>query len=1511
MHQVTIGEPRREFCLNGTWKLEVEGETGLSDVRVPGSFSGQDKLWGREHWNTWDYPERWFNKAAVVRRTITAPDALAGKRVLIRFNGVRHRVRVCVNGREAGVWSDSYVPFSFDITDLVTPGENQLAVHIGAEATCGLYEDDNSNRRGIYRDAFLQIVPELRVDNDVHLRTLLRERRLHYLIPLRNDSAAVRHVKLRFCVTDPGRLAVLQWTDEQVHTVQPLEKRCVEVSKDWNNPHLWSIDDPYLHHIHTEVLDAETGDVIDVHRLRFGFREITWANAKLYLNGEELYLRGNGDHPLGDLEGGKPFAEAMIRKLKSLGVQCMRMHNLPRHQEMYEAGDELGFMYFSEASHHFRLPEPELAKAHMARLVKYLRNHPCVLAWSVSNELHWRKIEEPKYLIDVCRENDPTRPAFASDFTPWSLHGDLVSHHYLPEHIWSDWLEHGKDKPMIWDELGDVWQHDRNLDTGPAGYEVYGQDVATGIYRDGMEIMRSQNHFSDGRMVDGEFRRVTCYVPWEFGYNFFRFLPFNNMNKMYQRYEALDQPGGIRIDSVPPCGNTTNIWDPTLPAFHPNPALYCFKDYLECVRCPDDPKELTWFGGEKMETRGRLFYETHTPADSVSFIVESNEGKALTQSTHPVDLRPGAYVADFASAWQLPPVDTATPVRLVRQFSNAGIAVYRQSRNIKLFPRRRASALLPLGTAVVGDQLRVFFGRAGADPATASVIITDNMDESILARVRNGARVLRINTAASPEFPPQTAKVDMDLPMDEVGREYVYTLPHALPLDPEGWFKINNWQTTKLQGVKDPESPWWEERELWSSRPEAYQPHFRIILKGATGETLTSSEATPLVLQRVQQCPPDSEQKFLFADFEWHRDGHPVLVDSLGMVIEIILVQTKLYGPEVVGRLRSLQLFGYTKPGAMFPTNGAPARFLEGLGDEDLARWRGECVTGNMRLPEGRALHRFLLGNKNGRGSSLHEWFMGKGMVLETSLNLIDSFATEPAAGEFLARCLERVGAFKPAAKSPAVAVIGDATLFAYVTSLGVDAEKLDAPRELVELVGRPLVYAGASTENDAKRLLAWTSKLMSYASSGGTVLFSPVTEHTLAAMKTITGCDELALTEPFFDKKNYCIKAPVSWMREGTPETLVNYFDGMVLPYPFEPNLSPLLSGIANIDLNWGGAPMFEQGVELTGMDPVASVPGHNMLVSNWHICSEPGKSLYGEMLNGARDLRQNAWFMNRDAVVLQVNRGRGSFILNQLLLREGDETSARLMTLLLTNLGVPMAGVRAPETDVAYNQGRQSEQHARFAKYARQIEPGVRRYYGIPKPMPSYLKETKIGKDWHESLPILGFVGDDLSLQLARALGEHVSDVLVEGVQVKIERMQNAVESFTRQAGGALWDRVVLSVGNTAARQERMPPEQFAEQLAGLYAEVKKRAQQIFWLPPAPRLASDAEQHALVNAYACEAGKVFAGHEVYMVPFVYDNAEVVLFDFLHGNGKTFQLQEVRDLSKSLEQAVRSFGAM
>jgi hypothetical protein len=409
--------------------------------------------------------------------------------------------------------------------------------------------------------------------------------------------------------------------------------------------------------------------------------------------------------------------------------------------------------------------------------------------------------------------------------------------------IWMTGSNTAMRQPMIWDECGDVWQHDRNLDTGPAGYEVYGQDVATGIYRDGMEIDQKPEQFSDGTVVDGEFRRVTCYVPWEFGYNFFRFLPFNNMNKMYQKYDALDQPGGIRIDSVPPCGNTTNIWDPTLPAFQPNPALYCFKDYLECVRCPDDPKELTWFGGENMEIRGRLFYETHTPADAVSFFVESVDGKVLTRMCAADHLAAGCVCGRLR-------FDLATAEGGHRHAGPVGAAILTGGRGrVPADADHQAVSASPcirsccrrtrpwwaincaLSSAASG---RMFHRRRSSSPTRSTTVCWRG---SGMARGYCGSTPpLRRN------FRPRPRRWTWICRWTKVGREYVYKLPHALPLDPEGWFKISNWQTTKLQGVKDPESPWWEERELWSSRPEAYQPHFRIILKGVSGETLTSSD---------------------------------------------------------------------------------------------------------------------------------------------------------------------------------------------------------------------------------------------------------------------------------------------------------------------------------------------------------------------------------------------------------------------------------------------------------------------------------------------------------------------------------------------------------------------------------------------------------------------------------------------------------------------------------------------
>ena len=61
---------RDEVCLNGTWNLELEGIEKPAQVRVPGSFSGQNQLWGKEHWDVWDYPDDWAKRPATCVRSI-------------------------------------------------------------------------------------------------------------------------------------------------------------------------------------------------------------------------------------------------------------------------------------------------------------------------------------------------------------------------------------------------------------------------------------------------------------------------------------------------------------------------------------------------------------------------------------------------------------------------------------------------------------------------------------------------------------------------------------------------------------------------------------------------------------------------------------------------------------------------------------------------------------------------------------------------------------------------------------------------------------------------------------------------------------------------------------------------------------------------------------------------------------------------------------------------------------------------------------------------------------------------------------------------------------------------------------------------------------------------------------------------------------------------------------------------------------------------------------------------
>ena len=59
------------------------------------------------------------------------PGGWKGQRVYLRFEGVLYGFDAWVNGVKAGSWASGYNPCTFDITDALKPGaDNLLAVQV-------------------------------------------------------------------------------------------------------------------------------------------------------------------------------------------------------------------------------------------------------------------------------------------------------------------------------------------------------------------------------------------------------------------------------------------------------------------------------------------------------------------------------------------------------------------------------------------------------------------------------------------------------------------------------------------------------------------------------------------------------------------------------------------------------------------------------------------------------------------------------------------------------------------------------------------------------------------------------------------------------------------------------------------------------------------------------------------------------------------------------------------------------------------------------------------------------------------------------------------------------------------------------------------------------------------------------------------------------------------------------------------------------------------------------------
>lgn len=420
---------RTRTCIDPDWRFSL----GDFPSAINSNFDDHD-------WRVLDLPHDWSIEATPnpanpaeagggffpgglgwYRKQLAIPADLGSRHVLIEFDGVYMNSEVWCNGRFCGTRPYGFSSFAYDMTPFVKAGEPAIiAVRV-----------DNSRQKnsrwysgsGIYRHVWLTLAGPVRVDHWGTYVTTPEVARDKATVAceatLVNDTQAEATIDIKADVEGTTSISSV--------TLAPGSTGTVQLEVIVSSPRLWSPDAPGLYNLRLELKQA--GQVIDIYDTRFGVRTIRFdANEGFFLNGKSLKLRGvNEHHDAGCLGAAIPddVLHRRLRILKDMGCNALRIAHNPASPTLLDLCDEYGFMVVEDAFDEwkdgktpfgYQLCWDQWWERDLADMIRRDRNHPCVVLWSVGNEIKEVRAGRPEGLAimrdlqAVCHREDSTRP---------------------------------------------------------------------------------------------------------------------------------------------------------------------------------------------------------------------------------------------------------------------------------------------------------------------------------------------------------------------------------------------------------------------------------------------------------------------------------------------------------------------------------------------------------------------------------------------------------------------------------------------------------------------------------------------------------------------------------------------------------------------------------------------------------------------------------------------------------------------------------------------------------------------------------------------------------------------------------------------------------------------------------------------------------------------------------------------------------------------------------------------
>ncbi len=458
--------------LEGTWQVtywpfpaseeallgSACGEAKWEEVEQPGKvfyYDPEESPHTIEKWNRVTLEHIDPEDGALLRREVEIPATWAGKRILLRFEGIYPAGVIYWDGVRVGEQWSGLTPIEVDVTDRARPG----ARHAVAVRLYRRHPDVQMDMprhaiefAGLCREAFLHAVEPVHV-SDYAVRPSLDD---DYQTGLLGGEALVRNrtdqeaqVMLQVSVADAtGTVVAAEFYEANL---MPQAEHALGFDLNLGPVKAWNDERPYLYSLRLRLTCRGQADQEISQRI--GFRRFEIKDQRALLNGRRVKFRGVNHltfHYQHGMYTPREYLRECLTLMKRANVNAIRTHFFgPR--DLTDLCDELGIHLLQElpidwGHPYVHVPEKLGPMLHrMEAGVRRDRNHPSLMVWSIGNEnmpqneeVHAAFTEHLRLVNQMVKAVDPTRPTMFPPPGPAdrikgifeTRYGDIADIHY-------------------------------------------------------------------------------------------------------------------------------------------------------------------------------------------------------------------------------------------------------------------------------------------------------------------------------------------------------------------------------------------------------------------------------------------------------------------------------------------------------------------------------------------------------------------------------------------------------------------------------------------------------------------------------------------------------------------------------------------------------------------------------------------------------------------------------------------------------------------------------------------------------------------------------------------------------------------------------------------------------------------------------------------------------------------------------------------------------------------------